>query len=103
MKKHDKKSVAALAGATFVTTLSAGAVDAAENPFALKDLAGGYQVAEAAPKAKEGEGGAEMMKKPEMKCGAGMKAEEKAKEQKSMEGKCAGMKKDPTPAPSAPK
>jgi uncharacterized low-complexity protein len=108
MKHQKKNSVAALVGATFVTTLTAGAVNAAENPFALKDLQGGYQVAEGeqAPKGagSEGKCGAEMMKKdPEMKCGASMMPGMKTVEPtKAMEGKCAGMKKDaaPTPAPS---
>lgn len=42
MKKIDKNSVAALIGTTFVGMLSAGTVNAAENPFALTDLATGY-------------------------------------------------------------
>jgi uncharacterized low-complexity protein len=108
MSNTDKTSLTTIIGATLVTSLSAATVHAAENPFALKELASGYaQVAEAGKEQKEtacGEGkcGAEMMKKPEMKCGAGMKAEQKAKEQKAMEGKCAGMKMDASPAPSAP-
>ncbi|MBS1213247.1 MAG: uncharacterized protein H6R26_1864 [Proteobacteria bacterium] len=107
MSNTEKKSLATVIGATLVTSLSAASVQAAENPFALKELASGYaQVAEAGKEQKEsacGEGkcGAEMMKKPEMKCGAGMKAEDKAKEQKAMEGKCAGMKMDASPSPSA--
>lgn len=105
--KHDKKTLATIIGASFVTSLSAGAVNAAENPFALKDLANGYmQVAEAGKEKKEGacgEGkcGAQMMKSPEMKCGAGMKKEEKPQDQKAMEGKCAGMKKEGAPAAPA--
>ena len=89
--KKDKKSLAAFVGASIVTSLSAGVVNAAENPFVLKDMAQGYmQVAEvvpfsgqaAAPAAKPAEAakpaaemkcGAEMMKgNPEMKCGASM-------------------------------
>jgi uncharacterized low-complexity protein len=114
-----KKSLAAV-GASIVTTLSVGALNAAENPFALKDLASGYaQVAEAAPadqaKKPEAKCGAEVMKgNPEMKCGASMMdmsksnapttppANEAAK--KATEMKCAGMKMDnktaaPTEAP----
>jgi len=113
MKKHDKKPLAAIVGATFVTSLSAGAVQATENPFALKELASGYaQVAEAeAAKDKKGAAtgemkcGAEVMKNnPEMKCGASMmKMEDKPKDQKAMEGKCAGMKMEGAPAaPPAP-
>ena len=112
MSKNDNTSLATIIGATLAGSLSAAAVHATENPFALKELASGYaQVAEAGKEQKEsacGEGkcGAEMMKKPEMKCGAGMKAEQKAQEQKAMEGKCAGMKMDggaaASPAPKAP-
>jgi uncharacterized low-complexity protein len=111
MKKHDTKPLAAIVGATLVTGLSAGAAQAAENPFALKELASGYaQVAEAEaakdkPAAGEMKCGAEMMKNnPEMKCGAGMmKMEDKPKDQKAMEGKCAGMKMEGAPAaPPAP-
>lgn len=112
MSKHDKKPLTAIVGATFVTTLSAGVVNAAENPFSLKELNSGYMhvaEAEAAKEKKEmtcGEGkcGAEMMKKPEMKCGAGMKEmQEKAKvqEQKAIEMKCAGMKMEAAPQPPA--
>ena len=48
--KKDKKSLAAFVGASIVTSLSAGVVNAAENPFVLKDMAQGYmQVAEVVP------------------------------------------------------
>ena len=114
MSKHDKKPLASIISATFVTSLSATGVHAGENPFALKDLASGYNhVAEAgqeqAKPKKEAMCGAEVMKSnPEMKCGANMmkmedmapekKAmEEKAQEKKAMEGKCAGMKMDAAP------
>lgn len=115
MKKLDKKPLAALVGATFVGSLSAGAANAAENPFALKELASGYSLVAEAESSKdkasatsEGKCGAEVMKSnPEMKCGASMmKMEDKPKEkdQKAMEGKCAaGMKMDtPTQPPKAP-
>ncbi len=101
-----KKSLAAAIGASFVTSLTAGAVNAAENPFALKDLASGYtQVAEAEQAKKpEAKCGAEVMKSnPEMKCGASMMpgmgtpAPDAAK---AVEKKCAGMKMD-KPADSA--
>lgn len=98
MKKIDKNSVAALIGTTFVGTLLAGTVNAAENPFALKDLVTGYgQVAEAeaAKDKKETASG-------EGKCGAKMvrpQDDKAAQQQKSMEGKCgAGMKMDGVPA-----
>ena len=111
-----KKTISGVVGAAIATSL-AGAASAAENPFAVKDLASGYmQVAEAGKETKEmvcGEGkcGAKMMKSPEMNCGA-MKAQAEkeaaqAQPNKAMEGKCAGMKMDqsapasaPTPAPA---
>jgi uncharacterized low-complexity protein len=108
--KQDKKSLAV----AVVASLSAGVAGAAENPFALKDLASGYaQVAEAEQaKAKpEGKCGAAVMKSnPEMKCGAEMmKMPAPAPDKKAVEGKCAGMKMDGAtppktdPAPAAPK
>ena len=115
MSKHDKKPLTAIIGASFVTSLSATTIHAGENPFELKDLSAGYaQVAEAgqdqAKPKKEAMCGAEVMKNnPEMKCGASMMKMEdmpqiKKEEQKAMEGKCAGMKKDTAPAaPEAPK
>jgi uncharacterized low-complexity protein len=120
--KQDKKSLAAIVGASIVTSLSAGVVNAAENPFALKDLASGYtQLAEVVPyQGKAGEPaklaetakpaetaktavakcGAEVMKNnPDMKCGAsmmkGMDAAAPAATAKAIEKKCApGMKMD---------
>ncbi len=123
--KQDKKSLAALVGASIVTSLSAGAANAAENPFALKDLASGYtQVAEvvpyqtapgqstapaaaAKPKA-EGKCGADVMKSnPEMKCGASMmdmNAPAATPNAKALEKKCApGMKMDQPATPATPK
>ena len=55
--KTTRKPLAIAVGAAFVTSLaSTAAVNAAENPFAMTDLPGGYMVA-----SKEGEG----------KCGEG--------------------------------
>lgn len=85
-------------GAAVVTSLSAVA-NAAENPFAIKDLANGYvQVAEAGKEQKEmvcGEGkcGGQTTKSSEMNCGA-MKQQQSDQQKKAMEGKCAGMKTD---------
>jgi uncharacterized low-complexity protein len=108
-----KKTLAAAVGASIVTTLSVGAAHAAENPFALKDLASGYtHVAEAAAdqaKKPEAKCGAEVMKSnPEMKCGASMMdmGKQAPDAGKAVEKKCAGMKMDaPAPAakPEAPK
>lgn len=109
--KENKKSLAAVVGASLVTTLSAGAALATENPFALKDLSSGYaQVAEATDAAKKPEAkcGADVMKSnPEMKCGASMmdmgkQAAPAAEAAKAVEKKCAGMKTDaPAAAPAA--
>ncbi len=112
--KQDKKSLAAIVGASIVTSLSAGAINAAENPFVLKDLDQGYmKVAEATPEAPkaapESKCGAEVMKKnPEMKCGASMMsgmgaapAAAPAEAAKAVEKKCAGMKMEKPAAPPA--
>lgn len=94
-------------GTALVTSLASGMAHAEGNPFALKELSQGYQhIAEAEKEKKEmtcGEGkcGAQMMKNPEMKCGAGMQEmmkQQEAEKQKAMEAKCAGM----TPGTAAP-
>jgi uncharacterized low-complexity protein len=101
MSKRVLKSVV---GAAVVTSLSAVA-NASENPFKVNDLTNGYlQVAEAGKEQKEmvcGEGkcGGQMMKSPEMNCGA-MKKQSEEQQKKAMEGKCAGMKTDQTQQPS---
>ena len=127
--KQNKNSFAAVVGASIVTSLSAGVVNAAENPFALKDLASGYiQVAEVVPyqgkaadstkpadaaakpadsaaKPAEAKCGAEVMKNnPEMKCGASMMnmGTPAPETKKAVEMKCAGMKMDAPAAPAAP-
>ncbi len=109
--KKDKKSLAAFVGASIVTSLATGATQAAENPFALKELASGYtHVAEAAAdqaKKPEMKCGADVMKNnPEMKCGASMMPSMGGQSQdaaKAVEKKCAGMKMDTKPAaPAAP-
>jgi len=93
-----RKVIKTVMGAAVVSSLSAVA-NASENPFELKDLASGYlQVAEAGKAQKEmvcGEGkcGGQMMKSPEMNCGA-MKQQGEQQQKKAMEGKCAGMKTD---------
>ena len=77
-KKIAMKPLAVAMGAAFVTSLAAmPAANAADNPFAMTELAAGYLVAENKPmEGKCGEG-----KCGEGKCGEGMK--------KSMEeGKC---------------
>lgn len=106
-KKFQQSPLASVLGTAFATSLSAGAVSADQNPFSLKELDSGYaQLAEGEPAAKEkmqtcgvGKCGAQMMKNPEMKCGAGMQELLKQQEaEKAVESKCAGM----TPPASAP-
>jgi uncharacterized low-complexity protein len=95
-----KKSIALAVGGAFALSLSAATVSAVENPFAMKTLSSGYQVADnhgdkgadgkcgegkcgAEKKAADGKRGAEK-KAAEAKCGA----EKKAAEAKCGEGKC---------------
>jgi uncharacterized low-complexity protein len=110
-KKLQKPPFAGLIGTAIVTSLSATAAGGTENPFELKELDSGYTHVAEAEKAKkemtcgEGRCGAEMMKNPEMKCGAGMKEmlkqQQEAQQKKAVEGKCAGMAMPPA-TPGAP-
>ncbi len=76
-----QKTISLAIGSAFALSIAATTVNAAENPFALKSLASGYQVAEAdSTKVKEGKCAAG-------KCGASMK-----KTQKSKDGKCSAEK-----------
>jgi uncharacterized low-complexity protein len=84
------KAVALAVSSAFALSIGASTVNAAENPFAIKSLSAGYQVADHHEKAKDGKCG-------EGKCGAEMKKEgaDKAKDGKCGEGKCgAEMKKE---------
>ena len=89
MKTTNKsaKAVALAVSSAFLLTVGATAVNAAsENPFAIKSLSSGYQVADNhADKAKDGKCG-------EGKCGAemkdGAKTDAKMKDGKCGEGKC---------------
>lgn len=100
-KKFNKSPLANVLGTAIATSLTTAAVAEGQDPFALTELKAGYlQVAEETKATKEmtcGEGkcGAQMMKNPEMKCGAGMqellKQQQEAQQKKAMEGKCAGM------------
>ena len=96
MKTSNKTIALALSGA-FALSIAATTINAAENPFAIKSLSSGYQVADHHEKMKDGKCG-------EGKCGAEMKKEmgdkmhdDKMKDGKCGEGKCgAEMKKDMT-------
>ena len=95
---NTRKPLAIAAGAALVTSLaSASAVNAAENPFAMTQLPGGYMVAEAHLEGKCGEGKCGGAKKEgEGKCGEGKcgGAAKSAEEGKCGEGKCGGAKKE---------
>jgi uncharacterized low-complexity protein len=81
-QKTNLKPLAIAAGAALATSLAATTpASAAENPFAMSELSGGYMVAEMA----EGKCGAEKKATMEGKCGAEKKA--------TMEGKCGAEKK----------
>ena len=101
--KTNRKTLAIAAGAALVTSLaSTSAVNAAENPFAMTQLPGGYMVADSHMEGKCGEGKCGGAKKEgEGKCGegkcGGAKTEgaKTAEEGKCGEGKCGeGMKKE---------
>ena len=102
-EKSNRKTLAIAAGAALVTSLaSTSAVNAAENPFAMTQLPGGYMVADSHMEGKCGEGKCGGAKKEgEGKCGegkcGGAKTEgaKTAEEGKCGEGKCGeGMKKE---------
>jgi len=84
-KKFEKKAVVT-AAVGLVSALAFASAHAAENPFAMKDLGKGYQVAE---KAKDGKCGGDMKKGKDGKCGN----EKKMKDGKCGEGKCGSDKK----------
>jgi uncharacterized low-complexity protein len=88
-EKSTKKPLAIAVGAAFVTTLAGTSVaNAAENPFAMSELSGGYMVAES--HGPEGKCGGEKKAAEEGKCGGEKKT---AEEGKCGEGKCGGEKK----------
>lgn len=76
-----QKSISLAVGSAFALSIAATSINAAENPFALKSLANGYQVAEADTKAKDG-------KCATGKCGSSMKK----KAEKAKEGSCSADK-----------
>ncbi len=101
------KAVALAVSSAFALSIGAATINAAENPFAIKSLTSGYQVADHHEKAKDGKCGegkcghgdkdakAKDGKCGEGKCGVEMKKEgaEKAKDGKCGEGKCGTEKK----------
>ncbi len=83
------KVIALAVSSAFVLSIGASVVNAAENPFAIKSLSSGYQVADNhADKTKDGKCG-------EGKCGDSMKkTDAKTKDGKCGEGKCGAEMKD---------
>ena len=72
LKKRTLNPVAAVLGTTFVVALAASPIaNAADNPFSLTEISGGYMVADQA----------------EGKCGEGKCGEGKVKDKKESEGK----------------
>jgi uncharacterized low-complexity protein len=102
-----QKTITLAIGGAFALSVAATTVSAAENPFAMKSLSSGYQVADhheekmkdgkcgagkcGAEKAKEGKCSAEKAK--EGKCSAEKAAEGKCSADKMKEGKCSADKK----------
>jgi len=85
-----QKTISLAIGGAFALSIAAATVNAAENPFALKSLSSGYQVAEHDAKGHDG-------KCATGKCGANKKKAEKAKEgscsaDKMKEGSCSAEK-----------
>jgi uncharacterized low-complexity protein len=95
-----KKSIALAVSGAFALTLGATSIAATSNPFEIKTLSSGYQVADnhakkgVDGKCGEGKCGAEKAKTmKDGKCGEGKCGAEKAKEgkcgaEKAKEGKC---------------
>jgi uncharacterized low-complexity protein len=96
-----QKSIALAVGGAFALSLGSAAIAASSNPFEIKTLSSGYQVADnhaekgADGKCGEGKCGAEK-KAHDGKCGEGKcgaeKGAEKAKDGKCGEGKCGAEK-----------
>jgi uncharacterized low-complexity protein len=82
--KLNKKSIASLCGAVVTGLTATPVANAADNPFALKDLSSGYMQVAEQKEAACGEG----------KCGASMMKSGAMKDVKGMEGKCAAAPKD---------
>ncbi len=82
LMKRTLKPLAAAIGTTFVVALAASPIaNAADNPFSLTEISGGYMVADKA-EGKCGEG----------KCGGAKTKDTKETEGKCGEGKCGGEK-----------
>lgn len=81
-----QKTIALAIGGAFVLSIAATSVNAASNPFAMKTLASGYQVADNDAKMKDG-------KCATGKCGATKKVKEAScSAEKAKEGTCSAEK-----------
>jgi len=88
-----KKSIALAVGGAFALSLGTAAVAETSNPFEIKTLSSGYQVANHhAEKGADGKCGKGDKKMEDGKCGKGDKADHKAKDGKCGEGKCGAEK-----------
>ena len=95
LKKRTLKPVAAVLGTTFAVALAASPiVNAANNPFSLTEISGGYMVADQAEgkcgEGKCGEGKAKDKIESEGKSRVAKDGDKKSGEGKCGEGKCGG-------------
>lgn len=91
INKISKKPMTLAIGAAFVASMATtGVASAAENPFGITEINGGFMVAAVDGKCGEGKCGGEKKAAREAKCGGEKKA---AKDGKCGEGKCGGKKK----------
>lgn len=103
-----QKSIALALGSAFALSMAATTVNAAENPFALKTLSSGYQVADhheekmkdgkcgtgkCGAEKKAGEAKCSAEKAGEAKCSAEKAGEAKCSAEKMKEGACSAEKK----------
>ena len=87
-----KQLVSLALGSAFIATAALAPVaHAADNPFAVKKLEAGYQLAAADDKMKEGSCGGD--KKKDGSCGGDKKTSDKKKDGKCGEAKCGADKK----------
>lgn len=94
-----QKTIALAIGSAFAFSVATTTVNAAENPFAIKSLSSGYQVADHHEgKMKDGKcgtgkcGASKTEKAAEGKCSAEKAAEGKCSAEKAAEGKCSAEK-----------
>ncbi len=90
MAQNKQKSTAIAIGTALAGSIALGTANAAENPFGMTELSGGYmQVAMSEGKCGEGKCGGKKEESSEGKCGG---KKEDSSEGKCGEGKCGGNK-----------